>query len=85
MSVSRWTVYLVRCADESLYCGITTDVDRRVREHNTGTGAKYTAGRRPVILVYTETVYTYREALQREYAIKRLSKHRKEQLLHAKP
>jgi len=77
----RWTVYLVRCADDSLYCGITTEVTRRVQAHNAGTGAKYTAGRRPVTLVYTEGGYTYSEALQREYHIKQLSKHAKEALI----
>ncbi|MCG8530068.1 MAG: GIY-YIG nuclease family protein, partial [Desulfovibrionales bacterium] len=48
---NRWVVYLVQCADGSLYCGITTDMDRRLGEHNSGKGAKYTRSRRPVSLI----------------------------------
>ncbi len=77
-------VYLVRCKDSSLYCGITTDVNRRIDEHNTGIrSAKYTRSRRPVTLVYVEEVTSREDALKREYSIKKLSKLKKEQLLKA--
>lgn len=77
-------VYLVRCKDSSLYCGITTDVNRRIDEHNTGArSAKYTRSRRPVTLVYVEEVTSREDALKREYSIKKLSKLKKEQLLKA--
>ncbi|MCH2057557.1 MAG: GIY-YIG nuclease family protein [Thalassotalea sp.] len=78
-----WFVYLVRCADSSLYCGVTTDVDRRVSEHNQSNAlaAKYTRVRRPVVLAYSEQCENKRAAYQREYAIKKLSKQQKEQLV----
>ena len=76
-----WFIYIVRCADNTLYTGITTDVKRRVDEHNGGTGAKYTQGRRPVILVYTESTDSRSHALKREAIVKRLSKKEKEHLL----
>lgn len=68
-------VYIVRCRDGSLYTGYTTDVNRRVWEHNYGSkGAKYTRSRRPVTLVYSESYSTRSEAMKREYAIKHLSR-----------
>ena len=77
-------VYLVRCKDSSLYCGITTDVKRRIDEHNTSIRSlKYTRSRRPVTLVYVEEVTSREDALKREFSIKRLSKLKKEQLLKA--
>ena len=79
----KWSVYLVRCCDNTLYCGVATDTAKRVKAHNNGTGAKYTRGRnrRPVKLVYTETGYDKSGALKREYEIKQLSKDRKELLV----
>lgn len=74
-------VYIVRCSDGTLYTGYTTDVERRVAEHNAGAGAKYTRGRRPVRLVYKEAHATASEAMQREYAIKQLRRQTKERLL----
>jgi putative endonuclease len=72
-------VYILRCADDTLYVGITTDVSRRVTEHNTSTlGAKYTRGRRPVTLVYTRRYLTRSTASREEARIKSLS--RKEKL-----
>ncbi len=65
--------YLVRCADDSYYCGYATDVEARVATHNKGTGAKYTRSRRPVTLVYTECFDTKSAAMSRECAIKKLS------------
>lgn len=76
-----WFVYIVVCADESLYTGITTDVSRRETEHNGSTlGAKYTRVRRPVKIVYQESVATRSEAMQREYCIKKLTRQQKMQL-----
>ena len=81
MDEKRWSVYLLRCDDGSLYCGITTNVSRRLDEHQNGTAARYTAGRGPVTLAYTEGPLSHSEALKREYAIKQLSKNQKEALL----
>lgn len=72
MSDKNWVVYLVRCSDKSLYCGISNDVQRRLKEHNSGKGAKYTRSRRPIELVDTSPEITKREALKLEYRIKRL-------------
>jgi putative endonuclease len=78
-----WFVYMVRCADESLYTGIAKDVARRVEEHNAGgiLGARYTRARRPVELVYTEAVETRAEAARREYEIKQLTRQEKGELV----
>ncbi len=72
-------VYVLRCADGTLYTGWTNHLRERVEAHNSGKGAKYTKPRRPVTLVYYESFETKQEAMSREYAIKRLS--RKEKLL----
>ena len=69
--------YIVKCRDGSLYTGWTTDLDRRVKAHNEGTGARYTKSRRPVELVYHETFETKEEAMRREYAIKQLTRAQK--------
>ena len=75
-------VYLLRCKDNSLYCGLTTDLKRRVREHNKGKkSAKYTRGRRPVKLVYFESYTTINEALAREAEIKNWPKIKKESII----
>ncbi|MDH5472591.1 MAG: GIY-YIG nuclease family protein [Gammaproteobacteria bacterium] len=81
--MSDWFVYIVRCADNSLYTGIALDVERRVEEHNNNNrlAAKYTRARRPVALVYSETVASKSEAARRESAIKQLSKEEKECLI----
>ncbi|WP_373047509.1 GIY-YIG nuclease family protein [Vulgatibacter sp.] len=76
-----WFVYLLRCADGSLYAGATTDVERRVAQHDAGRGAAYTRARRPVELVWSEPAADRSAALRREAAIKRLS--RREKLLLA--
>ena len=67
-----WYLYILRCADGSLYTGITTDVERRLEEHRSGKGAKYTRGRGPLELVYREVCGSHSEALKREYAVKQL-------------
>lgn len=76
---AAWCVYVLRCADGSLYTGITTDVARRIAEHNGdgGLGARYTRNRRPVELVHVETAAGRAEAARREAAIKRLDRARK--------
>lgn len=73
--------YMVRCRDGSLYTGWTTDIGKRIKAHNEGKGAKYTHSRRPVKLVYFEVFDTKKEAMRREYAIKRLNKAIKERLV----
>lgn len=75
--------YMVRCADGTLYTGWTNDLEKRLHAHNAGKGAKYTASRRPVELVYTEEHPDKITAMQREYAIKQLTKKEKEQLIAA--
>ena len=77
--MSAWHVYVLRCADDTLYTGIAIDVARRLREHNgeLANGAKYTAARRPVTLVYCETCDSRAAAAKREAAIKRLPRNRK--------
>jgi putative endonuclease len=76
-----WTVYVLRCCDNTLYTGVTTDLERRVEEHRSGEGAKYTRGRGPIEIVYTETGYDQGAALSREHEIKSLSKSEKESLV----
>lgn len=75
-----WYVYILRCSDNSLYTGITTNIDRRVAEHNSQNAAKYTRSRQPVQLVYYEKVSSRSQASVREYEIKKLSKQDKELL-----
>ncbi len=74
-------VYIVRCADGTLYTGWTTDVTRRVAQHNAGRGARYTRTHRPVVLVYREEVSDRSAAMRREAAIKKLDRERKERLV----
>ncbi|MBT3048567.1 MAG: GIY-YIG nuclease family protein [Candidatus Thiodiazotropha sp.] len=76
-----WTVYMVRCADRTIYTGIAKDLGRRVAEHNSGSGAKYTRGRAPVELVFAEDLNSHGEALRREYEIKQMSRARKLRLI----
>jgi len=77
-------VYILECADGSLYTGYTTDVGRRVAEHNAGEGAKYTRGRTPVEVVHVEAFGTRSAAMSREYEIKQLSRAAKERLVGLK-
>ena len=79
-----WWVYVLRCADRSLYTGVTTDMHRRVRQHNAGTASKYTRSRLPVRLAYHEKAAGRGAALQREAAIKRLTRKGKEKLIAAR-
>lgn len=80
-----WTVYLARCSDGTLYTGITTDLQRRLAEHNSGCGASYTRSRAPIVLVYWEPAADRSGALRRERAIKRLSRTEKEKLVRRAP
>lgn len=83
MNNKPWFVYVLRCADNSLYTGVAMDVYKRLDEHNgiAKNGAKYTQGRRPVQLAYLEETDSRSAACKREYAIKSLSKLEKETLL----
>ncbi len=77
-----WFVYVLRCSDGSLYTGITKNIPQRLHEHNhTDKGAKYTRGRRPVNLVYSEEQTSRATAASREYQIKHFSRQQKEQLI----
>ncbi len=80
-TVQEWFFYIIRCKDNSLYSGITTNLDERLKKHNDGTGAKYTAGRKPVTLAYCETRLDRSQALKREAQIKAWTKARKENLI----
>lgn len=81
VSGPRWTVYILRCRTGELYTGITTDVERRLKQHNSGAGSKFTRSRRPVILVHREEAKSRSEALRREHFIKTMSRREKESLL----
>ncbi len=73
----RWAVYIVKCADGTLYTGATNDVQARIEAHNRGAGARYTRSRLPVRLIYAEGCDSRSAALSREYAIKQLSRRNK--------
>ena len=73
----NWVVYLLRCADNSLYCGISSDLPGRLKEHNSGPGAQYTKSHRPVELVGASRKMTKGNALKLEYQIKQLPAHKK--------
>lgn len=81
MRAQAWRVYVVECADGSLYTGIALDVVARVARHNEGEGARYTRSRRPVRLVHVETAADRGAALKREHAIKRLPAAAKRRLI----
>ena len=82
-----WHVYILRCADDTLYCGVTTDLARRLAQHNgrLAGGARYTRPRRPVALLLSRACPSRQEALRLEYHIKRLPRSRKEQALKEFP
>ena len=81
--MSGW-VYIVRCADGTLYTGATTNLQARIETHNAGKGAKYTRGRLPVTLVYSEKLLDYHTAQRREYRIKQMTRQQKEELIKKK-
>ena len=76
-----WSVYMLRCRDGSLYTGSSNDLEKRLANHNSGKGAKYTAARRPVELVFVQKSLSKTEALSREYQIKQLARREKLALL----
>ena len=76
-----WYLYILRCKDDSLYTGITTDVEKRLEAHRTGKGAKYTRGRGPLELVYREECSDHSGALRREMEVKALSREEKLKLI----
>jgi putative endonuclease len=81
----KWIVYILECSDNSLYTGITNDMERRLEEHRTGRGAKYTKHRRPLRVRYTEYQGTKSTALKREAAIKSLDRLGKLALIATRP
>ena len=78
---SQWYLYILRCRDNTLYTGITTDVEKRLEAHRSGKGAKYTRGRAPLELVYQESCGSHSNALKREAEIKKLPRTAKEMLV----
>ena len=79
--MSTWTLYILKCNDDSLYTGITNNLEKRVSDHEAGIGAKYTLGRGPFEIVYQEKLEDRSSASKREFAIKKLSKLEKEKLI----
>jgi len=79
----NWHLYILRCADGTLYTGITTDVDKRFEAHRAGKGAKYTRGRGPLEIVYREECGDHSSSLKRELEVKKLSRPEKERLIQA--
>ncbi len=73
--------YILKCADDTFYCGWTNNLERRLRAHNEGKGAKYTRSRLPVEIIYYEEFESYIEAQKREYQIKQLTRKQKEALI----
>jgi predicted GIY-YIG superfamily endonuclease len=80
-----WFVYLLRCGDDTLYCGIALDVEARLKQHEEGKGAKYTRGRGPLAVVYCEACDTKAAALRREREVKRLPRAAKLRLCGLSP
>jgi len=70
----QWVLYILKCSDSTLYTGVTNDIDARLARHRGGKGAKYTRGRLPVVLVYTEKCHDRAAALRRECAVKKYSR-----------
>lgn len=82
MDTEEWHVYLVRCSDGTLYCGITNNIEKRMHDHNhTKKGAKYTSRRRPVVLAYVETCESKSAAMSRERQVKKMPRARKQELV----
>ena len=81
--MSNYT-YILKCADDTLYCGWTNDLEKRLEAHNSGKGAKYTRSRLPVELIYYEEFETKEEAMSREYHIKKLPREKKLELINSK-
>lgn len=80
----NWYLYILRCGDDTLYTGITNDVEKRLEAHRAGKGAKYTRGRSPLELAYREHCGSHSDALKREAAVKKLTRQQKEALIEMK-
>jgi predicted GIY-YIG superfamily endonuclease len=78
---ATWSLYILRCVDGSFYTGVTTDIERRFREHESGRASRFTRTRRPVVLVYQETCGSRSQALSRECAVKSMGRQKKEDLV----
>ena len=78
---AAWLLYVLKCRDNTLYTGITIDVSRRVQQHNSGSASRYTRSRLPVKLIFSEPCRNRSQALKKEYAMKRLSRKKKEEYL----
>lgn len=81
----KWYVYILKCADGSLYTGMTNDLSKRLKQHNLAKGARYTSGRLPVELLWSEATPSKGEALKREIQIKKLSRLQKEFIIKSIP
>lgn len=81
-SDKNWSVYLLKCSDNSLYCGVTTDLQNRLIKHNDGTASKYTRSKRPVKLAAIKKELTKQQAYQLEYQVKKRPKNKKINFLH---
>lgn len=81
INFQHWQIYIILCSDNSLYTGITTDIERRFRQHATGRGAKYFRGRQPLALVYLEKGHSRSSAGRREAEIKRMKRDEKQLLI----
>jgi len=79
--MSNWFLYILKCGDDSLYTGITNNVEKRLEAHNSGKGAKYTRGRLPLEIVYKEVLASKSDALKREIEVKSLTRQEKERLI----
>lgn len=79
-----WFLYILECGDGTLYTGITYDVERRLEQHRCGKGAKYTRGRGPLMLVYSEACGSHSEASKREYAVHQMTRAQKLDLISGK-
>ncbi|MFC1787901.1 GIY-YIG nuclease family protein [Patescibacteria group bacterium] len=79
--MNNWTIYILRCQDDSLYTGVTKDLDRRMKQHNSGSGAKYTRAHRPCRLVWSQSGLSESGAKKEEARIKKLSKNEKEKYI----
>jgi putative endonuclease len=82
-AAARWHLYVLKCGDGSYYTGVTTDIDRRVREHQEGKASRYTRTHQPVELIHREDCGSRSQALSRECAVKSLSREKKEELVGA--
>lgn len=80
----HWVLYILRCKDDTLYTGITDNLEKRLQAHRLGKGAKYTRGRGPLTLLYTEDCDDHSQALRREFEIKRLTRQAKLALCNLK-